>query len=494
MFGYLPSEVLGNNINMLMPEPYHSKHDAYLDKHAKTGETKIIGIGREVEGLRKCGSTFPADLAVSKLMIGETKHFVGIIRDITDQKQARIQYETIAKDLTLLIDSANAPIFGIDSSGRVNEWNQTAERITGFSKDDVMGKHLIKKFITEDFKASVKSVLDSALIGEETANYEFPLYTKDGERVDILLNSTTRRGEDGNIVGVIGVGQDITERKKADFKLRLEMAKRKTSEQKLKEANEGLSQSMEKMRLDLETAAKIQHSLLPNKQIRIPGINASWEFKPCDALGGDLLNIFPLDDKHCGFYLFDVSGHGVQASLLAVSIHRLLSNQNMESFLYDRDGQIRSTSEVIARLNQEFQMDLATMKYFTIFYGIISYGNGVLHYCQAGHPPPIICSSQGGMKALQEGDLPVGMFPDTEFQEHKIQLLSGDRILLYSDGVTEAEHQGEPFGEERLTKLFLQNTGKTLESCNSAILNILEEWQSYSDVQDDRTLLAIEIK
>jgi PAS domain S-box-containing protein len=113
--------------------------------------------------------------------------------------------------LTLLIDTANAPIFGIDSKGLVNEWNQTSEKITGFTKKEVLGKDLVQTYITEDYRESVKKVLDDALLGKETANYEFPLFAKDGQRVMVLLNSSTRRDIQGQITGVLGVGQDITE-------------------------------------------------------------------------------------------------------------------------------------------------------------------------------------------------------------------------------------------------------------------------------------------
>jgi PAS domain S-box-containing protein len=123
----------------------------------------------------------------------------------------RSEMERVALDLTVLIDTANAPIFGIDSRGLVNEWNQTSEKITGFTKDEVLRKDLVQTYITEDYRESVKKVLDDALLGKETANYKFPLFTKDNRRVTVLLNSTTRRDADGKIVGVIGVGQDISE-------------------------------------------------------------------------------------------------------------------------------------------------------------------------------------------------------------------------------------------------------------------------------------------
>jgi len=140
----------------------------------------------------------------------------GVFSDVSELKDIRIEHERIAHDLTTLVDTANAPIFGIDAEGHVNEWNQAAERITGYTKDEVMGRNLVAEFITDEFKTSVKQVLNNALKGEETANYEFPLYTKSGNRVDVLLNSTTRRDASGTIVGVVGVGQDITERKLAE--------------------------------------------------------------------------------------------------------------------------------------------------------------------------------------------------------------------------------------------------------------------------------------
>merc|ERR1712091_172674 len=113
---------------------------------------------------------------------------VGIGQDIT----ARIAQE---QEYARLIDTANAPIFGIDSNGLVNVWNRNASNLTGFSSEDVMGRHLVNEFITDDFKERVQNVFIKALAGVQTANFEFPLVTKAGVRVEVLLNATTRRDE-----------------------------------------------------------------------------------------------------------------------------------------------------------------------------------------------------------------------------------------------------------------------------------------------------------
>jgi PAS domain S-box-containing protein len=154
----------------------------------------------------------------------------------------RSEAERVALELTLLIDTANAPIFGIDSKGLVNEWNQTSEKITGFKKDEVLGKNLVQTYITEDYRKSVKKVLDDALRGKETANYEFPLFTKNGERVMVLLNSSSRRDANGKITGVLGVGQDITElvgyRNELEIKVEERTIKLNQALEKQKELNE----------------------------------------------------------------------------------------------------------------------------------------------------------------------------------------------------------------------------------------------------------------
>ena len=91
-------------------------------------------------------------------------------------------------------------------------WNQHASRVVGFSAEETFGRPFVSDFITEDFRASVQDVLDKALLGDETANFHLPLMTKSGARVEILLNATSRKDAEGHIIGVVGIGQDITAR------------------------------------------------------------------------------------------------------------------------------------------------------------------------------------------------------------------------------------------------------------------------------------------
>ena len=212
MFGYPENEIVGKNVNILMPDAYASNHNAIISRLRTFGVQGMAGkSGREVEGKKRDGTIFSLSITVSEMYLEGRRKFNGVVRDVTDVKQAQAEALRTADELTLFVDTANAPIFGIDSGGLVNEWNQASEKITGFTKVEVLGKDLVSEFITDEYKAPVKQVLDNALHGNETANYEFPLYTKTSQRVDVLLNATTRRDVDGVITGVIGVGQDITE-------------------------------------------------------------------------------------------------------------------------------------------------------------------------------------------------------------------------------------------------------------------------------------------
>jgi len=99
IFGYSADEVLGKNVNILMPSPYHENHDAYLENYLRTGNAKIIGIGREVSGKRKDGSTFPLYIAVSEVRFGDTRLFSGILRDISEHKKVVDELRQIARFL-----------------------------------------------------------------------------------------------------------------------------------------------------------------------------------------------------------------------------------------------------------------------------------------------------------------------------------------------------------------------------------------------------------
>jgi PAS domain S-box-containing protein len=126
-------------------------------------------------------------------------------RDITECNITEREKRRVTRELRFFMDTTNAPT--IDAKGLlVNEWNEAFE-ITSFTRQEVVGRDLVQDFITEEYRESVRAVIDDALRGKETANFEFALYTKDKRRVDVLLNSTTRRDLSGGVIGFFFLGQ-----------------------------------------------------------------------------------------------------------------------------------------------------------------------------------------------------------------------------------------------------------------------------------------------
>jgi PAS domain S-box-containing protein len=261
LYGYHREELMGQDHRILksgkQPDVFFTDMISTISS-GKVWKSKILNK-------KKDGGLYWMDITIMpfKDLTGKIIKHVAIMFDINSQtvqkdillKQTEqlaiankelafqnMEKEKRADELALLIDTANAPIFGIDSKGLVNEWNHTSEKITGFTKDEVLGKDLVQTYITEDYRESVKQVLDDALKGKETANYEFPLFAKDGERVIVLLNSSTLRSVSGKINGVLGVGQDITElvgyRNNLELKVKKRTLKLNEALEKEKELNE----------------------------------------------------------------------------------------------------------------------------------------------------------------------------------------------------------------------------------------------------------------
>lgn len=204
IFGYTAAEVIGQNIKMLMPEPYRSQHDGYLEHFRATGERRIIGIGREVMGQRKDGSTFPLELAVSEMQLDEGHFFTGIVRDITERKQAEDQLsQYFALSLDMLC------IWGAD--GYFKRVNPAFTQTLGWSVAEFLARPFIDFVHPDDRAATLREAEKQAASGEDILNYECRYQHKSGAWRVLSWVSTPHAG------GLyFATARDITERKLAE--------------------------------------------------------------------------------------------------------------------------------------------------------------------------------------------------------------------------------------------------------------------------------------
>lgn len=268
----------------------------------------------------------------------------------------------------------------------------------------------------------------------------------------------------------------------------------------LQEANREIQQKNLRMQRDLEAAAAIQKTLLPNHVPELQNLAIDWLYEPCDELAGDTLNVFQLDEHHLGLYVLDVSGHGVSAALLSVTLSRILVPQDGPSGLLttQKPGEtaarhITPPAKVARELNRRFQIDLNTAQYFTLIYGVLDLRTNVLTYVCAGHPGPIVLSPNDEVRKLNHAGMPIGFSQEETYREQSLALQPGDRLYLYSDGLTEAMNEtGAQFGLERVIHLLRETKTQSLKTGLLTILASVEKWTSCS-LKDDISILALEV-
>jgi phosphoserine phosphatase RsbU/P len=249
---------------------------------------------------------------------------------------------------------------------------------------------------------------------------------------------------------------------------------------------------------DLKAAAWMQERLLPPHSLQAHGMRCEWRLQPSGYVAGDIFNFFPMEEEQVGFYLLDVSGHGVPAAMLSVVLSMMLTPDATHGSplrRYARDTgafEVASPDEVICELNRRFL--LKDDRYFTMVYGLFDTHSSILRLAQAGHPSPILIRKNGDMEILGTGGMPVGLWRDLEFDCFDTVISQGDRLLLYSDGVTECKDvTDEAFGEGRLITHLKQCAKQPLDQLLEELLAKLKTWHGDMIFEDDLSLLAIEM-
>ncbi len=305
----------------------------------------------------------------------------------------------------------------------------------------------------------------------------------------------TARGETQTIHQALAAGVDdfiYKPLERIQIELRITSARRTVELQRrlkrrnhhLHEANRRTREAYRRIRSDLEAAGDLHRRLLPPPG-ESGGLRWAWSYEPAMEIGGDTLGLVPLDEGEALVFLADVRGHGVPAALESFHLHHRMQQLS--------PSDPAALSAAVASLNREIEGQ-GRDSYFTMICGLVSAARGRAWMVRAGHPMPLRVGPNGSVAPCEvEGGYPVGMFPLAEYPVTEILLAPGDRLLMYSDGVTDCRGaDGEAFGEARLEALLAARGGEGLEALVARIESELRPFRGRGGFDDDISLLALE--
>lgn len=263
----------------------------------------------------------------------------------------------------------------------------------------------------------------------------------------------------------------------------------------LQNEHEKMVSSYQKVQEELAAATKIQQNMLPkSKETALP-ITVDWYFSPASDVSGDFFNYF-VDEQYVYFYHIDIAGHGISAAMYAIYLNRLLSPNKQSDIALgnQRDSEFYSKPSVVANaLNQELcQQDGDCSSYLTMIYGVIDRKTGLTEICRAGHPYPFLSRKDTKMSFLQDGNLPVGLLDNVNYQSQTFQMSSGDRLIMYSDGIIDClNSQNEQYSIERFGRLLMNSTTWSDDDLMNNFESEVNQWKGSQEITDDISIFSI---
>jgi sigma-B regulation protein RsbU (phosphoserine phosphatase) len=232
---------------------------------------------------------------------------------------------------------------------------------------------------------------------------------------------------------------------------------------------------------ELDDARRIQERLMPTEIPQITGLRIAGTWRPARIAAGDYFDVLKLDDETVAVCIADVSGKGMPAAMLMA---------NVQAAVKACASQTMSTRELCARVNQLMCVNIAGQGFITFFYAVMTRTR--LIYCNAGHNPPILLRG-GATRRLDRGGGVLGVFTHWPYEEQELRIGPGDRLLMYTDGITESRNaDGEEFGEDRLEELASRTLDKDAAALTQAVISAAAQF-SNGHFDDDLTVVAVSI-
>jgi FixJ family two-component response regulator len=243
-------------------------------------------------------------------------------------------------------------------------------------------------------------------------------------------------------------------------------------------------QRVEDDKREMDEARRIQRKLLPTALPQIDGCEIASQWRPASGVGGDCYDLIPFGPSRVGLCIADVVGKGIPAALLM---------SNLQAAVRAFATEAAQPSELCQQVNRILCGRIAEGRFISFFYGRLDTSLGVLTYANAGHYLPIVVREDGTVERLSEGGPVLGVFSDAAYEQGHTQVGSGDRIVLYTDGVTEARNAADlEFGEDRLVAAVVENRGCSAPALEARLSDLVASFTDDS-LQDDATLIVVAV-
>lgn len=394
--------------------------------------------------------------------------------------------------LNLLMDNMTSAVFLVDKDIRVQQFNDSFKKLLSKSEAELInklcGNALGCSFTVDENQLCGKTsncgncILRDSLFRafvDNAPTFKAGLHRQfyiEGQKVDKYFRFSSMYLSYRNEEMVLIVVDDVTE---------------------LETQRLWLLEKQRRLDEDLESAGEIQKSLLPVSFPKVHNCDFAARFIPCDRVGGDIYNVFELDRDRIVIYLIDVSGHGVPAAMVTVSVSQMLSPTT--GYFCDPSGshsvncetELASPKNILEALDLHYPFEKFD-KYFTMSYVVLNHRESTLLSCNAGHPAPLLLRSDGRIESLDRGGTIVGIGGIIPFEQESKTLARGDKIIFYTDGLTEySNSNGELYGVERLEKTLQNLSPSSAEDTLEAIVSSVMKFGDNEPPSDDIALVAV---
>lgn len=238
-----------------------------------------------------------------------------------------------------------------------------------------------------------------------------------------------------------------------------------------------------KIKKDLQLAKKVQKNMIPEKLPQISGIKLHGLYSPLEEVGGDIYDVIKIDKSRVGLFIGDISGHGLSAAMITSMVNALMETSKKL---------LSNPAKLVQYLNNKL-LNITDDMYLTAFYGVYNTQTRKLKYSRCGHPYPILIRNGRCLKLDTEGNLILGMFKDANFTTEIISLENGDKLILYTDGLTEVKNLENLQFKDKLYNYLLENHALSIDALIDSTYKEVKNFAKEKIFMDDVCILGMEI-